>query len=61
MGDCTVGTKVDEEMQDFLDSRADALDASRSELLRRLLDAYRESHQFGIDCVSCGEPLKLRI
>lgn len=61
MGDCAVTTKMSEDLRDFLEARADALDVSRSEVVRRALDAYRESYTTGIDCVQCGEPLKLKI
>lgn len=41
-GEATLTTKVDEEMQQFVDTEADALGVSRTEYLRRVLDSHRE-------------------
>jgi hypothetical protein len=54
LGDHAISTKVDDQMESFLTSEAERLGVSRAELLRRILDSYRESRYKNIECHNCG-------
>jgi hypothetical protein len=53
MGDVPCGTKIDRSMREFIDSEADRLGITRAELVRRILDFYRESRQEESNCPHC--------
>ena len=61
MGTVSAGTKVDEEMRDFLDDEADRLGVTNAELHRLLLDFYRESRENDPNCPHCGEPTTIEL
>jgi negative regulator of replication initiation len=46
IGPSTLSTKVDDEMRSFISRQAEQAEVSRSEVLRRLLDFYRENTDF---------------
>lgn len=54
MGDIPVGAKVDRDMKEYIGSQAQSLGVSEAELLRRLLEFYRESQRENMDCPECG-------
>ena len=55
----TVSTKVDGEMRQWIEERADAAGVAVTELLRRLLDLYRASESDGFTCPYCDRPLRV--
>jgi hypothetical protein len=59
LGELPVSTKVDREMQEFLTEEAERLGINRSELMRRLFTAYRDSRREETDCPHCGETIKM--
>lgn len=59
MGKIAVSTKTDQEMADFLRKRAEELGVTRAELLRRLLDYYKEASEGPIYCPYCENELQL--
>jgi negative regulator of replication initiation len=60
-GEIALATKIDASMDQFVESAAAKQGVSRAELLRRLLDFYRESHQEATACPSCGEPVVMQL
>lgn len=65
MSDCfgkiPVTTKTDREMSDWLSHRANEVGVSKSELVRRLFDHYRESREGDIECPECGDTMKVKL
>lgn len=59
MGDVPCGTKVDQSMRDFLDDEANRLGVSRAELVRRVLDFYRDTRQDDSNCPHCGDQITI--
>jgi phage terminase large subunit GpA-like protein len=55
MGELPVTAKVDTDMHQFLEAEARKHAVSRSELMRRILDTYRESRREQVDCPHCGD------
>lgn len=55
----TVSTKVDGEMRQWIEERADAAGVAVTEVLRRLLDLYRASESEGFTCPYCDRPLRV--
>jgi negative regulator of replication initiation len=60
-GDTPVGTKADKEMSEYLSHRANELGVSKAELLRRLLDHYRDSRGGEFECPDCGCQLVMKL
>jgi hypothetical protein len=60
-GDTPNTAKTDREMSDFLSHRANEVGVSKSELLRRLFDHYRESRDGELDCPHCGENVTIKL
>lgn len=60
-GDIPVTAKTDREMSDFLSHRANEIGVSKSELLRRLFDHYRESREGALECPECGRTMKVKL
>lgn len=56
-GDLVVSTKVDAAMNEFIETEANRLGISRAELLRRLLEFYRDSANESVTCPWCDEPI----
>ncbi len=61
IGDISIGSRVDKQMQEFLDGEAERLGVNRAELVRRLFDAYRESRREQMDCPHCGDTITLSL
>ena len=59
-GDVPVAAKTDREMSDFLSHRANEIGVSKSELLRRLFDHYRESRDGELECPDCEKTLRVK-
>jgi len=59
MGDVPCGTKIDQPMRDFLDEEAERLGVTRAELVRRVLDFYRESRESETNCPHCGNDITI--
>jgi len=59
MGDVPCGTKTDQPMRDFLDEEASRLGVTRAELMRRILDFYRESRVNETNCPHCGNDITI--
>lgn len=57
IGDLAIGTKVDQDMSEYIDARARELGVTRSEFFRRLLEFHRESHREQQDCPECGQTI----
>ncbi len=60
-GEIALSTKIDADMNEFVESAAANEGVSRAELLRRLLDFYRESHREATTCPSCGDPVVMEL
>lgn len=60
-GNLSVGSRIDKQMQEFLDAEADRLGVNRAELVRRMFDAYRESRREQMDCPHCEETIVLSL
>lgn len=60
-GTITTSTKVDREMVQFLNQRAEHLGVSRAELLRRLFDQYHESHKNNLQCPYCENTIRMEL
>lgn len=60
-GNIALATKIDAEMNEFVEAAAAKEGVSRAELLRRLLDFYRESHRQETTCPSCGDPVVMEL
>lgn len=58
-GELSCGARVDQSMQDFLDDEADRLGVSKAEVLRRLLDFYKESREDDPNCPHCGDEITI--
>lgn len=52
-GELPVTAKVDTDMHQFVEAEARKHAISRSELIRRILDNYRESRREQMDCPHC--------
>lgn len=61
LGNTPVAAKTDREMSRWLSERADELGLSKSELIRRLFEHYRESHAGKLDCPHCGDELRVSL
>lgn len=61
LGNTPVGTKTDREMSRWLSERSEQLGVSKSELLRRLFEHYRESHAGDLACPECGGELRVKL
>jgi hypothetical protein len=48
-------------MSKWLSVRADELGVSKSELLRRLFEHYRESRDDGLDCPHCERTIRVSL
>lgn len=59
MGDLPVTAKVDQSMMDFLTAEAERCGLTRSELLRRVLDDYRDSRADQLECPECETTLHI--
>lgn len=59
LGDLAVTAKVDQSMLDFLNAEAERCGVTRSELLRRVLDDYRDSRADQLECPGCGTTLHI--
>jgi hypothetical protein len=58
-GELAATAKIDREMLEFVDAEAERLGVTRTELLRRLLELYRESRRENTDCPHCDTTIKL--
>lgn len=61
MGAVPLSTKIDREMGDFLDAEAERLGTTKAELLRRLLDFYRESIESETYCPDCDSRITISL
>lgn len=61
LGEISVATKVDRDMIEFLESEEEKLATSRSEIIRRCLDHYREGVSGELDCPYCENELKVKL
>lgn len=61
MGDLPVSAKIDREMHEFLEAEAREFGLSRSELVRRIFDAYRESRREQMDCPHCEQTVVMDV
>lgn len=61
MGDIPVSAKVDREMQEFLEAEARDRGLTRAELVRRLLDTYRESRREQLGCPHCDKAVVIDV
>lgn len=59
-GDVPITTKVDEATRDLLDTVAEQEETSRAEILRQLLELYRQSVDGALDCPSCTNTVIVR-
>jgi hypothetical protein len=59
LGDLPVTAKVDREMRDFLDAEAARCGVTRAEVIRRVLDDYKDSRADQLKCPECGETLHI--
>jgi hypothetical protein len=48
-------------MHEFLEAEARRLSVSRTELLRRIFDVYRESRREQLDCPHCEETVVMDV
>lgn len=55
----TARTRLDSELADFLDSRAEAAETTRSEVLRRLVNHYCDADESGLECPHCKNPIEI--
>lgn len=60
-GNITASTKVDRATVRFLDRQATELGVSRAELIRRLVDQYKEACTGGLPCPYCGNHLEMEL
>lgn len=60
-GEIALTTKVDAGMNEFVEAAAQQHGVSRAELMRRVLDFYRESHQEEMACPVCEEPIVMEL
>jgi negative regulator of replication initiation len=58
-GDISLATKVDRDMNEYVDSEAERLGVSKAEFHRRLLELYRQSRREDLDCPHCEEAVVL--
>ena len=49
----TASTKVSGDTADFLDAQAEKNETTQAELLRRLIQHYREAEETGLTCPHC--------
>jgi negative regulator of replication initiation len=61
IGTVSAGTKVDEEMRNFLDDEADRLGVTNAELHRRFLNFYQESRETEPNCPHCGDLITIEL
>lgn len=52
-GRIPITAKVDADMRDLIDEDADRLGVYRAEVIRRVLDTYRESREDQLVCPHC--------
>lgn len=57
LGEIAITTKVDASMSEFIKDAASERGVSRAELLRRVLEFYRNSHREETTCPWCDEPI----
>ncbi len=60
-GDIPISTKIDKSMKDFIDQEIYRCGINRSEVIRRILDEYRDSHEGNLECPECGQKIALDI
>ena len=58
-GSISLATKVDRDMNEYVDSEAERLGVSKAEFHRRLLELYRSSRREDVDCPHCGDAVVL--
>lgn len=58
-GDIAIGAKVDTPMRQFIDAEAEQCGVTRAELLRRILDDFRESRREQMSCPECDQTIVL--
>jgi hypothetical protein len=58
-GDISMTAKVDKPMQEFIDAEAERCGVTRCELMRRVLDDFRDSRREQLDCPDCGQTVVL--
>lgn len=61
MGAVPLSTKVDKGMDNFLEAEAEQLGTTKAELLRRLLDFYRESTESETRCPDCDSGITISL
>jgi hypothetical protein len=61
IGDVSIGTKTDREMAEFLRDRANNLGVTQAELLRRLLEHYRNGCYGDLVCPHCAAEIHVRL
>lgn len=61
MGELPVSAKVDHEMHEFLEAEARRFGVSRSELVRRIFDTYRESRREQTKCPHCSNKVVMDV
>ena len=61
MGAVPLSTKVDGDMDSFLEAEAERLGTTKAELLRRLLDFYRESIESETHCPDCNSRITISL
>lgn len=56
-GNLSLGSKVDRDMIEYIESESERLGVTRAEFVRRLLDLYRMSRREELDCPECESPV----
>ena len=56
-GELCVTIRVDRSMQEFLEAEAREFGINRAELIRRILDDYRDSRREKLECPHCDKPV----
>lgn len=57
----TASTEVTAETAEFLDAQAENGEMTRAELLRRLVDHYRQAAETGLRCPHCKNDLQIEL
>lgn len=60
-GSIPLSTKVDRPTREFIENEADRLGVTPTELMRRLIETYRESRSGNAPCEHCGEPVIIEL